>query len=59
MGVRKNYISVYRQRLLDAEVIRAAGPGWIEFTLPGLRDYLRDHAATLVRSRRAYHHLHD
>lgn len=53
MDVRKNYISVYRQRLLDAGVIRAAGRGWIEFTLPGLRDYLRDHAATLVRSRRA------
>ncbi|WP_297008983.1 AAA family ATPase [uncultured Corynebacterium sp.] len=50
MGVKKNYVSVYRQRLLDAGVIRAVGAGQVEFTLPGLRDYLRDHAATLVRS---------
>lgn len=51
MSVGKNYVSVYRQRLIDAGVIRSAGTGRIEFTLPGLRDYLRDHAATLVHSR--------
>ncbi|WPF66333.1 MULTISPECIES: hypothetical protein [unclassified Corynebacterium] len=48
MGVEKNYTSVYRQRLLEAGVIRPAGTGLIEFTLPGLREYLREHTTTLV-----------
>lgn len=53
MGVGKNYVSVYRQRLIDAGVIRPVGTGLLDFTIPGLRDYLREHAATLVRSRGA------
>lgn len=37
------YASVYRQRLIDADLIRDAGRGLVDFTLPGLRDYLRSH----------------
>jgi len=48
MGVTPQYAGVYRGRLIEAGVIRALGYGRVEFTLPGLRDYLRDHATSLV-----------
>ena len=40
MGRDDNYVSQYRLRLIDAEVIAEAGRGRVAFTLPGLRDYL-------------------
>jgi hypothetical protein len=41
MGRDDNYVSQYRLRLIDAEMIAEAGHGLVAFTLPGLRDYLR------------------
>ena len=45
LGVLVRYSSVYRQRLIDAQMIHAAGHGLVEFSLPYMRDYLRDHGA--------------
>ena len=41
LGVDANYVSQYRLRLIDAELIEAAGRGYVRFALPYLRDYLR------------------
>ena len=38
------YAGIYRLRLIDAELIQPAGRGYVDFTLPYLRDYLREHA---------------
>ncbi|WP_430336249.1 ATP-binding protein [Rhodococcus sp. ACT016] len=46
MSVTPGYASMYRQRLIDAELVRATGRGYVDFTLPYLREYLRDHAVT-------------
>lgn len=46
--VTGQYANVYRNRLLDAGVIRQAGRGRVDFALPYLREYLRDHAAALL-----------
>ncbi|MBO0844593.1 MAG: ATP-binding protein [Nocardioides sp.] len=40
------YAGQYRLRLIAAEVIEPRGYGRVDFTLPGLRDYLREHAAS-------------
>jgi hypothetical protein len=48
LGVSKSYAGVYRQRLLDSELIRVAGWGRVDFNLPYLRDYLREHATSMV-----------
>lgn len=55
MGVDTKYASVYRQRLITAGLIEAPAWGRVAFTLPYLRDYLRDHvvASTLQRSAKA------
>jgi hypothetical protein len=45
LGVDLNYTSVYRQRLIDAQLIEPAGRGVLRFTLPYLAEYLRGHAA--------------
>ncbi len=42
-----NDVSQYRLRLIAAGMIRPAGHGYVVFAVPYLRDYLRDHAATL------------
>lgn len=51
LGITKSYASVYRRRLIDAELIEPAGRGRVDFALPYLREYLREHAAAdaLVR----------
>lgn len=46
LGVTGTYAGQYRLRLLAAEVIETRGYGFISFTLPGLRDYLRNLGAT-------------
>jgi hypothetical protein len=52
LGVDANYAGQYRLRLLDAELITTAGHGKVDFTLPYLREYLREHAAAMTpRSR--------
>lgn len=45
LGVSSRYASIYRLRLIDTELIKAAGHGYVDFTLPYLRAYLREHAA--------------
>ncbi|MFS0886548.1 ATP-binding protein [Aeromicrobium sp. 179-A 4D2 NHS] len=46
--VTPQYANVYRTRLLDAGMIRQAGRGRVDFALPYLREYLREHAASLL-----------
>jgi hypothetical protein len=45
LGITRSYASVYRRRLVDAELIEPAGRGWVDFALPYLREYLRERAA--------------
>ena len=37
--------SQYRLRLIAADMIHSTGRGFVDFSLPYLRDYLREHAA--------------
>lgn len=46
LGVATSYASVYRARLIAAEMIYAPGWGEVDFTLPSMREYLREHAIT-------------
>lgn len=48
LNVNKGYANVYRSRLIEADLIEAPRRGYVDFTLPYLRDYLQEHAATLV-----------
>ena len=48
LGESGNYVGQYRLRLLDAELIVSRVRGLVDFALPYLRDYLRDHAASLI-----------
>jgi AAA ATPase domain len=45
LGVKPDYANVYRVRLIENQLIESAGRGRINFALPGLREYLREHAA--------------
>jgi hypothetical protein len=45
MKVTPQYANVYRSRLLDDGIIEAPARGQVTFTLPYLREYLRDHAS--------------
>ncbi|MBW3092927.1 ATP-binding protein [Bifidobacterium sp. 82T10] len=45
MGKDLAYANIYRTRLIDAQVIRDAGYGKVDFAIPYLRQYLREHAA--------------
>lgn len=45
MGADVNYISQYRLRLIAAGMISAVGHGRVDFALPNLREWLREHAA--------------
>lgn len=51
LGVDKNYASQYRLRLLALELVEPAGRGRLDFALPYLRDYLREHAASFGLTR--------
>lgn len=44
LGVDVNYASQYRLRLIAAELIYATRRGYVDFALPYLREYLREHA---------------
>ena len=44
MGVDVNYASQYRLRLISAELIHSTRRGYVDFALPFLREYLREHA---------------
>ena len=45
LDVDKGYANVYRSRLIAVELIEPAGHGRIQFALPYLREYLREHVA--------------
>lgn len=45
LGVTTVYAGQYRLRLLEAEIISAPARGQVQFTLPYLRDYLREYAS--------------
>jgi hypothetical protein len=45
LKVDANYASQYRLRLIATELIEPAGHGRVDFTMPYLRDYLRERAA--------------
>ena len=45
LGVDVNYASQYRLRLIAAELIEATRRGYVDFALPYLRAYLREHYA--------------
>ncbi|WP_083372787.1 hypothetical protein [Paraoerskovia marina] len=45
LGRDSNYVTVYRNRLIEAGVIEPAGYGLVTFSLPSMRDHLRQHAA--------------
>jgi len=48
LGVDRSYANQYRLRLLAADLIEAPKRGYVDFALPYLREYLREHAATFV-----------
>jgi hypothetical protein len=48
MGKSTQYASVYRARLIAAGVIEPTDHGEVDFSLPLMREYLREHAAHLV-----------
>jgi hypothetical protein len=43
------YAGVYRKRLIDAAMIQSAGTGLVDFTVPFMREWLREHAASAHR----------
>ena len=45
LGVDVNYASQYRLRLIAAELIYPTRRGYVDFALPYLREYLREHSA--------------
>lgn len=44
LGVTPYYASTYRARLIAAGVIEPTRHGYVDFTIPYLREYLREHA---------------
>ena len=49
LDVDVNYASQYRLRLIAAELIYSTRRGYVDFALPYLREYLREHAAADVQ----------
>jgi hypothetical protein len=52
MGKSTSYTSVYRNRLIEAGIIESVQQGVIDFAIPYLREYIREHAAHLELSAR-------
>ena len=46
IGQTPQYAGTYRKRLLEHGIINNPRYGYVDFTLPYLREYLREHAAT-------------
>lgn len=51
LGVSATYGNVYRRRLIDAALIEPVGRGRVDFAVPYLREYLREHAANIELER--------
>lgn len=45
LGVSAHYASTYRRRLIAAGVIEPTRHGHVDFAIPYLREFLREHAA--------------
>jgi hypothetical protein len=45
LAIDANFASQYRLRLIASELIESTGHGYVDFALPYLRNYLREHAA--------------
>ena len=45
LAIDVNFASQYRLRLIASELIESTGHGYVDFALPYLRDYLREHVA--------------
>lgn len=50
MNVSKQYVQVYKQRLIDSGYVQSAGHGRVEFSLPYLGDYVRTTASEEVEA---------
>jgi hypothetical protein len=48
LKVNVNYASQYRLRLIAAELIQPSRRGYVDFALPYLREYLREHVAANI-----------
>ena len=48
IGKDAQYAGRYRERLIQAGIIRPTSYGYVDFTIPYLRQWLQEHAATLV-----------
>ena len=46
LDVDVNYVSQYRLRLIAAELIESTRRGYVDFALPYLREYLREHVVS-------------
>lgn len=55
MGVRSNYASKYKERLIDAGVLGDVGQGFYTIDLPGFKDYVREHAGRYPHRKRPAH----
>lgn len=53
LGETPYYASTYRARLIAAGVIEPTRRGYVDFTIPYLREYLREHAARYEMASRA------
>lgn len=42
MNKPANYISVYRKKLIDDQIIKSAGYGYVSFILPFFDKYVKD-----------------
>ena len=42
MGKKKNYISMYRRRLIDSQVIKSVERGYVSFTLPYFTEFINE-----------------
>lgn len=48
IGKDAQYAGRYRERLIQAGIIYASSYGYVDYTIPYLRQWLREHAATLL-----------
>lgn len=48
LNVSSQYVNAYRNRLIDADMIHSPAHGYVDFSLPYLRDYLREHGVSDV-----------